>query len=105
MENKRGFLGMIIFAVILLVAGYFVFVEFGLDNDVDEENCVVDDDCVKVQTTCCGCESGGVEKCVSAEEAEDYEDDLDDCDEDLICAEVYNCEIESCGCADGDCVS
>ena len=44
---------------------------------------------------------GGQEKCVLANEAENYVSK--NCSDDLICAAVYNCEIESCEYIDGEC--
>ena len=104
--NKRGLLGLIIIVVVLVVGGFFLFWdanknEFLYGNETF--NCAEDSDCVLMQTTCCPCESGGVEKCVSKSEVGDYEEKLLECPADLICAEIYNCKIESCSCVDGNC--
>jgi len=105
-RNKKGLLGLIIVIVVLVVGGFFLFWDANKNEFLygnESFNCGGNSDCVKVQTTCCPCESGGVEKCVPKSEADDYEKDLEDCPADLICAEVYNCKIESCDCVDGNC--
>ncbi len=64
--------------------------------------CVSDSDCVKVQSTCCPCSSGGEEKCVNKQEAENYSKNLENCGE-VFCAQVYSCIIEKCRCVGGKC--
>lgn len=91
--DKKGLFGLIVVVGVLLVVG---FVWFVLQMDGEE--------CVKVRTSCCGCEMGGSEECVLASEVGEYEDDLSDCPPDLICAAVYNCEIETCEYVDGECI-
>lgn len=73
------------------------------DNTTNETQCFSDSDCVKAQTTCCPCSSGGEEKCVPKELAENYTKKLEKCPKDLICAQVYNCRAESCKCNGGKC--
>lgn len=92
---NRGYLA--IFVVLLISSLLIVF-------SVEESECKVDSDCVKVQTTCCSCNMGGEEMCVPIENVSYYEEKLEECGEGLFCAAVYNCEIESCGCVKGKCV-
>ena len=63
--------------------------------------CSSDSECVKVQTTCCPCNSGGEEICVPAHNASLYEPV--DCDDDFLCIALYNCKIDTCGCSNGEC--
>lgn len=69
--------------------------------------CSQDSDCVKVQTSCCPCALGGQEKCVGYNLLRNYQDNLEACpsSEKLICPAMYGCEIISCGCINGTCVS
>ncbi len=95
--NKRGLILGVIIIGILLVVGFFWFVdEWNSGEDKGE--------CVKVKTTCCPCNMGGKEKCVLVSEAERYKNNLSECSEGLICAAVYNCKIESCEYVEGECV-
>lgn len=70
-----------------------------------EAECFSDADCVKVQLTCCPCEIGGKEDCVSRGLASIYHEKLQDCppQEELVCPAIYNCEIENCTCVKGNC--
>jgi len=112
MRNKRGLIGLIVLIIVLLVVGFFWFVRnfetsedqvCGIDEECFEETCEVPEDCVKVQTTCCPCNMGGKELCVPKSEVEMYEKNLENCSETQLCSAVYNCEIESCGCVEGEC--
>ena len=113
--NKKGVLIEIIVVGVLLVVGFFWFTyQSGLENGLKNESLSdvlkekVDEyleECVKVQTTCCPCNMGGVEKCVLKSEVEEYEIDPSDCSENLFCTAMFNCQIESCEYIDGDCVA
>jgi hypothetical protein len=80
---------------------------FWLDEEIEEEASTNESEveCVKIRTSCCPCNMGGKEACVLASEVEEYEEKLSECSEGLICAAVYNCEIESCGYVEGECVA
>lgn len=71
----------------------------------ERQECYSNQDCIKVQITCCPCNMGGTEQCVSRLMAEVYEDKLKECppQEKLICTALYNCEIENCACVKGQC--
>jgi len=62
--------------------------------------CLTNDDCVKVQVTCCPCNMGGTEACVPRTLAKVYEDKLKDCppQNQLVCTALYNCKISNCSC-------
>jgi len=101
MRNKRGILGLILFVIVLLVVGFWVFVQIkGIDLDFDKNtsiNGLQNNSCMKVQTTCCSCAMGGEEKCVNQSEAKRYGDKLKECPKDIICAAVYGCQNITCG--------
>jgi len=73
-----------------------------VDSD-DQTDCKTDSDCVIVQTSCCPCEMGGQEVCVSESNQYLFEEKLELCNEDLYCPAVYNCLINSCICNNGKC--
>ena len=98
--NKKGLIGTLVLAGILVVMGFFWFIEEKGFNE-DEEGVK----CVKIRTTCCPCNMGGREKCVLASEVRDYEINLSKCPENFICTAVYSCEIESCEYIDEGCVA
>lgn len=53
--------------------------------------------CVLQTTTCCGCEMGGRQECMTEEEAKITQEKLEkECPKDLICIAVYACENVSC---------
>ena len=66
--------------------------------------CFSDNDCLRVQTSCCSCNMGGEEVCVVKEKANLYQINQNECSPDLICTASYNCKEESCGCTNGKCV-
>ena len=101
MENKAGILIIVIMIIVLLVAGFFVF--WNVNKDKIEIECEGDDECVRVQTTCCPCNMGGEEKCVPASEKAEYEEKLENCSEEIMCAAVYKCNESDCNCIDEKC--
>ena len=70
---------------------------------IDKNICLQDSDCVKVQTSCCSCNAGGEEKCVLKSEQKQYEDYLKNCSSRILCAQIFNCKINSCQCIKGSC--
>ena len=71
--------------------------------DVNAVECSSDSDCSVVQSQCCPCSSGGEELCVAKSSEKGYLDRLAGCDKNLICAQVFNCKINSCSCVNGRC--
>lgn len=65
--------------------------------------CTVDEDCVKVQTTCCSCSMGGNEVCVPKDKAEEYRMNESECPKNNICVAMYNCNKNTCICEEGNC--
>jgi hypothetical protein len=71
---------------------------------VNGNECVKDNDCIKVQTGCCSCNMGGDEKCVSISKSKEYSKLLENCSkEKIICPAFYNCNIQSCRCIKNKC--
>jgi hypothetical protein len=114
--NKKGIVVEIVIIGILLVVGFFWFTrESGLENGLDNETLgeAVNDklrdytegECIKVQTTCCPCNMGGKEECVLKDKADEYKINPSECSENLVCAAMYNCQIESCEYVDGKCIA
>jgi putative hemolysin len=66
-------------------------------------DCIVDSDCIKVQTTCCSCNMGGEEKCVSKNNIDIYSEKLKNCSKNMVCAAVYGCNPDKCSCVNGKC--
>jgi hypothetical protein len=89
------------FALVLLTSLLVVFVE--RESDLNAYQCIEENDCVKVQTTCCPCNMGGEEKCVAKSELAFYEEKLEECPENLACIALYNCKIDVCSCENGEC--
>lgn len=84
--------------LLLIFLTLVIFFCIGLgDNDEGE--------CVKIQTTCCGCNMGGEEKCVLKDEVGDYEKNLSGCSPTVLCSAVFNCEINSCEYVGEECVA
>ena len=73
-------------------------------EDLIIRQCDNDNDCIKIQTSCCSCNMGGEEKCVLYSEVEKYNKMLDDCSDKILCPAVFMCEIENCKCVNGGCV-
>ncbi|MFW5794149.1 MAG: DUF5667 domain-containing protein [Bacillota bacterium] len=71
---------------------------------VNQNNeCSKDSDCVRVQTTCCPCSSGGKEVCVPKSEKEKHEVNQSKCSKNQICIAMYNCNENPCSCESGNC--
>ncbi|MBU0957975.1 MAG: hypothetical protein KKF56_04160 [Nanoarchaeota archaeon] len=99
MKKKVFIIGIIVVLIIILigVVGY----KNGAGNGSDENICV------KQQTSCCSCDAGGTEECMTKQKAEVEQERLaNDCPgaEELICAQVYRCNDKQCVNKDGKCV-
>jgi hypothetical protein len=91
---KKG----LIIAVILLAAVMFISGINGCEQTISE--CQSDNDCAKVQTTCCPCSMGGNEECVLKSNLTDYQPN---CQKTPICAAMFNCKNITCACEDKKC--
>jgi hypothetical protein len=105
-SHNKKVLYWIIFLIILLIG--VIIASRILDEGVEENNdfrkefvCKTDTDCVVIETTCCDCESGGQEACISKELTKNYT--LSGCDSDQLCATVFNCNQNPCKCIKGKC--
>lgn len=72
-------------------------------NSAISNECNIDSDCLKVQSTCCACSSGGEEKCVNKNESQMYATIIANCSKLTICAQIYACTNQNCGCIHGRC--
>jgi len=98
MEKEVGKSIMVI--ILLLLAGASIFLAYFLGHTKYTE-CESDSDCVKIQTSCCPCESSGEEQCI----AKNYIPKEKDCNKNLFCSQLYNCNIEKCVCEKGKCIA
>lgn len=106
--NKQGIVGLIVIVLVILVGGFYVFYQLNQPTMIREnENsaCTNDSGCVKIQTSCCPCQSGGAEECGTPDEAARYAENLKSCPKNIICAQIYNCKIKNCTCYNGNCSS
>ncbi|MEM1535587.1 MAG: hypothetical protein QXQ82_00100 [Candidatus Pacearchaeota archaeon] len=69
----------------------------------DVRECIYDTDCTKVQLSCCPCNMGGEEQCVSIAAKPIYDKLLAECSPNVVCIQVYNCNIEKCVCKNNKC--
>ena len=101
-KNKR-LVAYVVFAFLLLVL--LVFVVFFNMQQVQKipegTECISDSGCLKVQTTCCSCSSGGEEVCVPESKAEELK--AKNCGDRQVCVALYNCKIKTCECNRGKC--
>jgi len=80
----------ILVGVLIILALSIFILEYSRQNNIPEEKLI------RMQITCCPCSSGGEEKCVPESEVANYEKQLSECPEDIICAEFYNCKELEC---------
>ena len=105
--KKEFFLGI---AVLLIIISLLIVIVFFLSKTTNEINqnaeCSIDSDCVKQETTCCSCEMGGEEACMTKENAKIYQQQLEEkCEENGFCMTVFNCKIKKCICQEGKCTA
>lgn len=103
MEKRKLYLILSSILAILILTSALVYYP-KKENSIVGTLCVTDEDCIKTQTTCCPCSSGGQESCILKSELENYTSQLEDCPERNICAQVYNCNQASCSCIKGKCI-
>jgi len=101
MDNKKR--NWIIVGVIVILVAVALLVYPSIKKT--DSSCSQDGDCVKMTTSCCPCSSGGEEVCLTKGEASALNKKLEVCDRTkMLCAQVFNCKINSCSCVDGKCV-
>lgn len=105
MEKKRSLSLTIILIILPVLVISLVFLAYKKPVQENEgRECYADTDCIKTQTTCCPCNSGGQEICTNKENATKIQQNLKNCEQ-IFCAMVFNCEIENCACVNGKCAS
>ena len=103
-KEERKKIKKIFFALlILLLISIIIFILVSQKTVVGE--CQKDADCVLQQISCCPCEMGGEEACMSRENAIYSEQKLRECPENIVCIALYNCKIKACKCEEGKCIS
>jgi len=91
-----------IILLVILIFGLAVLIP---KQEVEEGKCKVDSDCIKQQVTCCSCNMGGEERCMTKQEAKEWQDKLaEECKEKRLCIALYNCKDTICKCSNGECV-
>lgn len=71
--------------------------------------CFTSNDCVLVDTNCCGCSAGGGRKCINKKYVDEWNKNLDCASaikEGLSCPQVYLCDSNptKCKCSEGVCL-
>lgn len=102
--KNRVFLGRLLIAIVIIaLVSVIMIIYANSKKNINPSECSKDSDCIKVQTTCCPCSMGGEESCVLKTKADDFK--AKDCEEKLMCAAVYSCNMNECICRDGKCES
>ncbi len=104
-HNKKLLWIILVLIVILILLIIYIKSEIAKKNNEGADfECSADSDCVKQSLTCCSCESGGREACVSLKNSTKITQELASCSDNLMCAFMYNCKIKSCKCDNGKCI-
>jgi len=106
MQKRTIYLILTITLAILLLSSA-IFFSYPYNKEQINNNsslCVSDEDCVRVQTSCCPCSSSGQETCVLKLEKENYTNQLKNCSDRILCAAVYTCSQTTCSCIKGKCL-
>lgn len=92
--------------ILMLIASVVLVLLVVNGQGCEQRECYNNQDCIKVQITCCPCNMGGTEKCVPRLMANVYQEKLKDCppQEQLVCTALYNCKEENCSCIKGKCI-
>jgi hypothetical protein len=98
-HDKKIFWWMI--ALIIVLIGVLVLIQYKEAKKKMSLECIQDSDCVKTQTTCCPCNTGGKEICKS----KNAKTEPLNCppEKDIICMQVYNCRQTACSCVNNKC--
>lgn len=84
---------------------FIVCMLFLISGCVEEKEgeCVVDEDCVKMQITCCPCSMSGKEVCVPLSNASAYIPKTCPPADELVCGALYGCKVKNCVCIERGC--
>ncbi len=105
MIQKKYIISAIIFLIFILFIIVLILLNKNGQMNEDLIECVSDNDCIKVKTTCCPCQMGGIEKCIPSQLIREYQETLNACPPEgsLMCLAMYNCQISNCLCIKGRC--
>ncbi|MBU1136709.1 MAG: hypothetical protein ABIG37_03700 [Nanoarchaeota archaeon] len=100
-KNKKFIAQPILFIILSLIILFSIFI-FVIKFKNNSE-CKSDSGCVLQETTCCPCNMGGKQECMSKDNSENWKEKLKECDKNIMCIAVYNCKEIECGCSFGKC--
>ncbi len=96
---------LIALGIVIIVAGILVFT--GSNSGEDDYSCETDEDCVKVDAGCCGCNEGGEAIAIHKNRQSSWEAQLQENCSDVMCPQVISnhpsCEKEAV-CVNNECV-
>ena len=98
-HNKALFYLIIPVFVLLLIS----IVLLNYSRKINSLECKTDSDCIKQRVSCCSCQMGGKEACMSKQKASLYEQKIKNC-EGIFCIAMYNCKDTTCLCKQGKCI-
>ncbi len=101
MKMKRILFILVVLSLMLFAAGCKTPLK---ENIEDARECISNTDCIKVQTSCCSCNIGGPEQCISIAAKPLYDSLIEGCPKNPICTETNNCNIQNCTCQENKCV-
>ncbi len=99
---------LIALGIVIIVAGILVFTGGNSDENFSEEYfCEINEDCVKVDAGCCGCNEGGEAIAIHKDKQGSWEKQLEENCSDVMCPQVISnhpsCEKEAV-CDNRECV-
>jgi hypothetical protein len=92
----------IIVLVVLIIAVNNSIIKLPIENVVNE-TCQSDSDCIIQQVGCCPCSMGGEETCMTKSASLKKQEELAKCSKGIMCLALYACQNISCQCANGTC--
>ena len=100
-HNKKVFVIIAIIAILLVLI--IIFIPKQNNNNNIEKECSSDSDCILQETSCCNCNMGGEQVCMSKKNASIIQEKLKNCEKNIMCIALYNCRQAKCGCVDNKC--
>jgi hypothetical protein len=95
-KNKKLVYGIVLIILLIMISMIVKSLAAYYDSKTQE--------CVMQQTSCCGCEMGGKEECMTLEEAKTTRERLaKECSKDIFCTANYVCEDVECKMVNGEC--
>jgi hypothetical protein len=103
MQRKTIYLLAILILAIFAVFLLTVYHNTKIKKDAPAiQNCNSDSDCFKSSKSCCPCNMGGEEICISKSQEENHSNKLK-CSEYMACPAVFSCSDKECSCINGIC--